>query len=95
MPRTTRSVRAILIPRDPSVSPSSLLSTRNTSRLKARVTKASHGPCTRSAGKPINTLITMQASPAMAIVSRNGRFGSVAVRPPTDTSRPVSSRTET
>ena len=69
MPKTVTSSRGILIPRDPSVSPSSLLSTRNTSRLNANVTNANHGPCTRSAGNPISTLNTMQVNPAMAIAS--------------------------
>ena len=95
MPKTVTSSRGILIPRDPSVSPSSLLSTRNTSRLNANVTNANHGPCTRSAGNPMSTLNTMQVNPAMAIATRNGTFGSVVLIPPTVTSRPVSNRTET
>ena len=71
------------MPRDPPVSPISLFSTRNTSRLNANVTNANHGPCTRSAGNPTSTLTTMQNIPAMAMATRNGRFGNV-VRHPAD-----------
>ncbi len=83
------------MPRDPSVSPTSLFSTRNTSRLKARVTNASHGPCTRSAGKPISTLKAMQVRPATAMARRKGRSGNVASKPATAMSLPVSRSTET
>ena len=69
------------IPREPPVSPISLFSTRNTSRLNASVTKANHGPCTRSAGNPTNTLMSMHETPAMAMATRNGRFGNVMVDP--------------
>ena len=50
---------------------------------------------TRSAGKPISTLMTMQESPAMAMARRNGRFGNVVLTPATVISRPVSNSTET
>ena len=83
------------MPRDPPVSPISLFSTRNTSRLNASVTKANHGPCTRSAGNPTSTLMTMQDTPAMAMATRNGRFGNVVLTPATVIWRPVSNNTET
>ena len=80
------------MPRAPPESASSLLSTRYTSRLKAKVTNASHGPRTRSAGIPIRTLNTMLTATAMGIVHRNGRSGRSTVSPQTETSRPVSRR---
>ena len=81
IPSTVKSSRSTRRPRDPRVRSSSLFSTRNTNRLNASVTNASHGPWTRSAGMPISTLNAMLTMMAIGIVSRNGRSGRSTLMP--------------